>query len=107
MKRPTHNPVPAVASMLESCSDEEVYFFFMKHACGKALCVYPICDDARAARHAVVIPEGADPFVQAAVIGLVRRHNLQRADRTSAAAATFIRTCTADYYFGYGFGEET
>jgi hypothetical protein len=106
MKRAANNPLPAVESMLASCSSDEVNFFFIGHPRGKAICLYPTSEDAFAAKNAVVIP-GSDPFVQASVIGLVRLHNLHFADQTHAAAATFVRTCTADFYFGYGSGEET
>jgi hypothetical protein len=107
MKRVKQNPVPAVESMLDSCPGDEVNFFFINHGRGKDICVYPTSEDTFAATKAVVIPDGSDAFVQASVIGLVRLHNLRFADQTQAAIAAFIRTCTADFHFGYGFGEET
>ena len=107
MKRANNNPLPVVESMLDLCSDDEVHFFFINNARGKAICLYPTSEDTFAAKNAVVVPDAGDPFVQASVIGLVRLHNLDVADQTRAAAATFVRTCTADFYFGYGFGEET
>jgi hypothetical protein len=106
MKRPRINPLPVVESMLALCSNDEVNFFFIRNGRGQSICVYPTSDDSFATTNAVVIPDSADPLVQASVIGLVRLHNLQFADQTRAAAATFVRACTADYYFGYGFGEE-
>jgi hypothetical protein len=107
MKRASNNPLPVVESMLASCSDDEVNFFFIRNARGNAICLYPTSEETFAAKNAVVIPDSGDPCVQASLIGLVRLHNLHFAARTRAAAATFVRTCTADFYFGYGFGEET
>jgi hypothetical protein len=107
MKRVTRNPVPAVESMLDSCRGDEVKFFFINHARGKDICVYPTSEDELAATKALVIPNAGDAFVLASVIGLVRLHNLRFEDQTQAAVAAFVRTCTADFYFGYGFGEET
>jgi len=101
-----NNALSVVESMLASCSGDEVHIFFVDHGRGKAICLYPTSEDAFAAERAVLIPDGSDPFVQASIIGLVRAHNLHFADQTQAAAAKFIGTCTADFYFGYGFGEE-
>jgi hypothetical protein len=106
MKGASDNPLPVVETMLAACCSDEVDFFFIDHGHGKAICLYPTSEDGYAAEHAVLIPDGSDPFVQASIIGLVRAHNLHFADQTQAAAAKFIRTCTADYYFGFGFGEE-
>jgi hypothetical protein len=105
MKSVTQNPLPAVESMLDSCRKDAVDFIVMNNAGRRSICVYPTSDDTFAAECAVQIADGDDPVVHAAIIGLVHLHNIEFSVQTSAAVAAFIRACTGDFYFGYGFGE--
>jgi hypothetical protein len=104
MKRVTHDPLSAVKSMLNSCRNDEIDFFFIDSASGKSICVYPTSDDAFAARHAVQIGNADRALVQAGLIGLVHLHNRPYAREIARAAEAFVRNCKADFYFGYGDG---
>jgi hypothetical protein len=105
MKRVTHDPFAAVESMLDSCRNDEVNFFFIDGASGKSICIYPTSDDAFAAHTAVQIAGAEHPLVQAGLIGLVYLHNRHYSEATVVAAESFMAVCRGDFYFGSGDGE--
>ena len=106
MKRVTQDPFAAVESMLDSCRNDEVNFFFIDCPKGKSICIYPTSDDSFAARNAVQIIAGAgQPFFQAGLIGLIHLHNRRYFEATSVAVENFIAACRSDFYFGSGDGE--